>query len=424
MDNFKSLDLVQQHPIVKRFGLITLVIFTVLILLLFLPWQQTVYGTGTLTALNPVQRDYQISATIDGFIEKFYVKENQFVKKGDRLFKMIDLDSQYQSSLYAIKEKSVQKYDNETLKLQNLKENLQSIKQINTITLEIYDKKIIQIQNTLHALQEQKVAIHNTLEIEFINYKRSKSLYDDGIESQRDLELKYSLYLQTKAKFKKIDADIANNKNELAITRQKKENFKNENSVKVNAFKNDILLTQSSIQTIGQNIKTNSINISRYEKREIIAKTDGYVVRIYQNDTNRLTKKGEEILYFSPIVTTRAIRLKISDFHMPLMKVGLRTRIIFYGWPALQISGWPKIKHGTYPGIVTAIERSTYEKGAYYAIITEDVNRSKWPSNKHLKIGTQSSLWVRLATVPIWYEIWRLMFALPPNMTLEKLNEK
>ncbi|MDF1879475.1 hypothetical protein JHD46_07475, partial [Sulfurimonas sp. SAG-AH-194-C20] len=66
----------------------------------------------------------------------------------------------------------------------------------------------------------------------------------------------------------------------------------------------------------------------------------------------------------------------------------------------------------------------TYEKGAYYAIITEDANRSKWPSNQHLKIGTQSSIWVRLATVPIWYEIWRLMFALPPNMTLEKLNEK
>jgi len=424
MDNFKSLELVQQHPIVKRFGLITLVIFTVFILLLFLPWQQTIYGTGTLTAVNPIQRDYQISATIDGFIEKFYVKENQKVKKGDRLFKMVDLDSQYQSSLYSIKEKSVRKYDNDILKLQNLKENLQSIKKINIITLEIYDKKIIQIQNTLQALQEQKIAISNILDIEYINYKRSKSLYKDGIESKRDLELKYSLYLQTKAKYKKIDADIRNNTNELAITIQKKENFKNENSVKINAFKNDILLTKNNIETIGQNIETNSINISRYDKREIVAKTDGYVVRIYQNDKNRLTKKGEKILYFSPIVTKRAIRLKISDFHMPLMKVGLRTRIIFYGWPALQISGWPEIKHGTYPGIVTAIERSAYEAGSYYAIITEDTNRSKWPSNEHLKIGTQASVWVRLATVSIWYEIWRLMFALPPNMTLEKLNEK
>ncbi|MDF1876705.1 biotin/lipoyl-binding protein [Sulfurimonas sp. SAG-AH-194-L11] len=423
MNNFKSLELVQQHPIVKRFALITFAILIVFILLLFLPWQQTIYGTGTLTALNPVQRDYKISATIDGFIEEFYVKENQKVKKGDKLFRMVDLDSQYQNSLRSIKEKSIRKYDNEVSKLENLKENLQSIKKINTITLEIYDKQIIQIKNTLQALQEQKIAISNILDIEYINYKRSKSLHMDGIESKRDLELKYSLYLQTKAKFKKIDADIRNKTNELAITIQKKENFKNENSLKINSLKNDILLTKSSIETIGQNIKTNSINISRYDKREIIAKTDGYVVRIYQNDTNRLTKRGENILYFSPIVTKRAIRLKISDFHMPLMKVGLRTRIIFYGWPALQISGWPEIKHGTYPGIVTAIERSTYEKGAYYAIITEDANRSQWPSNEHLKIGTQASVWVRLATVSIWYEIWRLMFALPPNMTLETSNE-
>ncbi|MDF1879689.1 biotin/lipoyl-binding protein, partial [Sulfurimonas sp. SAG-AH-194-C20] len=291
MNNFKSLELVEQHPIVKRFALITLAIFTVFILLLLLPWQQTIYGTGTLTALNPIQRDYQISATIDGFIEEFYVRENQEVKKGDKLFKMIDLDSQYQSNLNSIKEKSVRKYDNEILKLQNLKENLQSIKNINTITLEIYDKKIIQIKNTLQALKEQKIAIKNILEIEFINYKRSKSLYDDGIESKRDLELKYSLYLQTKAKFKKIGTDIQNNENELAITVQKKENFQNQNSVKINSFKNDILLTKNSIQTLGQNIKTNSINISRYDKREIVAKTDGYVVRIYQNDKNRLTKK-------------------------------------------------------------------------------------------------------------------------------------
>ncbi|MDQ7069002.1 MAG: biotin/lipoyl-binding protein [Sulfurimonas sp.] len=416
MYSFHSLELVKQRPIVKRFVLITFGILSVFIFMLFLPWQQTVYGTGVLTALNPQQRDYHISATIDGFIEEIYVKENQFVKKGDRLFKMVDLDAQYQNSLLSIKNNSIQKYDNETVKLKNLKENLQSQYNIAKITLEIHDKKIAQAKNMLSTLKEQILALKNAKEIAFINYKRIETLHKDGIESKRSLELKYTHYLKINAQYKKMLLDIQNSENELLIAKQNRENFLHSNSVKVNSLKNSILLTQNLLNTFKQDIKRNSINLSRYKKREVLAKTDGYVVRVYLNDQNRLVKRGENILYFSPIVTQRAIRLQVSDFHMPLLKENLNARIIFYGWPALQVSGWPRIQHGTYAGVIRSIERSSHERGAYYAIITEDTSESLWPSSEQLRVGTQASLWVRLSTVPIWYEIWRLMFALPPKM--------
>jgi len=416
MYRFKSLEQVKQHPIVKKFILITLSILGFFILLLFLPWQQTVYGTGVVTALDPLQRDYKIAATIDGFIEEIYVKENQFVKKGEPLFKMVDLDAQYQNSLLSIKNESVRKYENETLKLKNLQENLQNLYEITTITLEIHNKKITQAKNTLKTLQEQYVALKNKKDIALINYTRIKNLYQDGIESKRNLELKYADYLQIQAQYKKVLLDIENSKNELLIRKQEKENFQHSNSVKINSYKNKILFTQNLLNTLKQDIKQNSINLSRYEKREILAKNDGYVVRIYKNDKNRLINKGENILYFSPKVTKRAIRLQVSDFHMPLMKEGLGSRIIFYGWPALQVSGWPKIQHGTYAGIITAIERSSYEKGVYYAIITEDPDESQWPPGDYLKVGTQASVWIKLSTVSIWYEIWRRMFSLPPKM--------
>ena len=99
------------------------------------------------------------------------------------------------------------------------------------------------------------------------------------------------------------------------------------------------MTTQNLAKTLKQTIESESSTISRYMSRDVVAKSDGYVVRIYLNDQNRLVKRGEEILYFSPIVTHRAIRMKVSDFNMPLMKEGLKTRVTFYGWPALQISG-------------------------------------------------------------------------------------
>lgn len=87
MEQFRALKLVEQNIFVRKFVFITFSIISIFILMLFLPWQQTVRGVGTLTALDPTQRDYYVVATVDGFIEEFYVQENQFVKKGDKLFR-------------------------------------------------------------------------------------------------------------------------------------------------------------------------------------------------------------------------------------------------------------------------------------------------------------------------------------------------
>lgn len=416
MAEFRSLELVRQHSIVRRYVRITLGIFVVFFLILLLPWEQTAKGVGTLTAFDPRERDYRITATVDGFIDTFYVQENQFVKKGDKLFRMRDLDAEYENRLMSIRQKSIHKYNNTLVKLENLKENLKSQKKVYDAGLEIYKKKIAKLKNSLSALEEQRHVLKNKRELELTNYKRSKILYKNGTESKRDLELKKNTYLNTKAQYQKIVADIKNIEYDLEIEKDEKTKFINETEQSMNAIKNDILSTENLAKTLKQSIEKESTTISRYMSRDVLAKSDGYVVRIYLNDQNRLVKRGEQILYFSPIVTQRAIRMKVSDFNMPLMKEGLKARIIFYGWPALQISGWPKIKHGTYAGIIRNIERTAHEENVYYAVIVEDPDEESWPANESLRIGTHASLWIRLSVVNIWYEIWRLMVAQPPKM--------
>lgn len=159
MREFQSLMLVKQHPVVKKFVQITLVIFVIFFLLLLLPWEQTAKGVGVLTAYDPRQRDYKIVAPVDGYIETFYVQENQFVKKGEKLFRMRDLDAEYENRLLSIREQSRQKHENTLMKLENLKENLESQKQVYRVGLEIYDKKIAQLKNSELALKEQAVVL-------------------------------------------------------------------------------------------------------------------------------------------------------------------------------------------------------------------------------------------------------------------------
>lgn len=69
------------------FGIL-IIVFT----LFFTPWTQTASGIGTMTTLNPHDRTQNITALVKGRINKWYVQEGAFVKKGDPLVEIIDND--------------------------------------------------------------------------------------------------------------------------------------------------------------------------------------------------------------------------------------------------------------------------------------------------------------------------------------------
>lgn len=416
MYDYKVYRALKPRPFVKKNIRITMIMIVAIIMMLWLPWQQTVKGVGTLTAFNPAERNYKIVATIDGFIDTVDVEENQFVKQGQRLFSMKDLDSTYGQRLKGILNEYHNTLENTNESYLNIENNIVQQKNSIRIGMEVYDTKLIQLQNRLKAHKQQQKALVNQHEIEKINYKRAQRLFKDGIESKRDLELKKFTALKTEAKAKKISIDIENIYNEIDITKKEKARFGNESELKLNSIQNKLLSMQSSKNKLQQQIDKNSVTLSRYQSKESIAKSDGYVMRVYQSDQNKLLKKGDEVLYFAPKVNERSILLKVPIFNMPLIKEGLTVRIMFYGWPALYISGWPMISHSTYGGIIKSIEHTSHEKGAYYAVVVEDKDDDPWPDDKYLRMGTEASVWVRLQTVPVWYELWRMLAAQPPKM--------
>ena len=67
---------------------------TVLIIafLIFVPWVQTTMGGGTVTALNPNDRQQNINALVSGRIMEWYVQDGSRVKAGDPIVRIIDND--------------------------------------------------------------------------------------------------------------------------------------------------------------------------------------------------------------------------------------------------------------------------------------------------------------------------------------------
>lgn len=65
------------------------------IIILLLPWRQTISGRGTVTALRPEDRPQTIQNQIGGRIEYWAVREGEQVKKGDTILVLSETSQSY-----------------------------------------------------------------------------------------------------------------------------------------------------------------------------------------------------------------------------------------------------------------------------------------------------------------------------------------
>lgn len=403
------------NPWVHRLWIITVGIIAILVMMLFLPWEQTVRGEGQLMAQNPSERGYMIAATVDGFVDKLYVRENQKVKRGDPLFEMVDLDQNYSERIERMDQNLKQQMVHTQEEYSTLIKNRDnSVEQMAT-GKELYAKKYQQGLETLKSLEFRKSAVSENYRVERLNYERVKTLYEESIESKRSLERAENSYIKAKTELDKVNVEIDIQKRQLEIIETEKEQFLLDASNKVRMIENTMNSSQVRLHSLRRDGERQESDIARYATSDVKAEKDGYVMRVLVNDKNRYVPKGEPVIHFAPNVTKRMILMKISDFHMPLIKPGLPVRIRFYGWPTLQISGWPKIQFGTFAGTIERVDPIAFEEGWYYAYIVENPDEP-WPSDNDLRIGTRATVWARLSTVPIWYQLWRTMNAIPPKM--------
>ncbi len=415
-ETFSKLDLA---PAVKKAATITGVIIGAFIMMLFLPWEQTTKGEGKLIAYHPNERDYNILAPISGLVREYNVTEEQFVTEGTLLFEMVDMDSEYLPKLGAIMENIDTRRNNIRDSLAILDERRSNLQENLTTGLEIHDKKIQQIEDRLKVLHLKVRSQESNHKTAVAHFERVSKLFAEGIESQRSYEVAKNDSIKIGLELESTRIDIATESKNLQIHQKEKARFLNEHQNRIQELSSAILDAENSFKMLDQEHKHASIDFSRNSAAKVFATKDGYVMRVLKNDRDHYVKQGEPILHFTPEVTKKALLLRIRSIDMPLMKTGLPVRIQFYGWPSLQVSGWPKITYGTFGGVVEKIDPIAHANGTYYVYVVEDP-KEPWPSNDVLKIGTDASAWVRLSTVSIGYEIWRLHNALPPSMITKK----
>ncbi len=96
----EMLDIHDLPDAAKVFTRLAVIFFLfILIFLTAVPWQQTASGGGKVMAYLPQDRVQNIHASVSGRIKKWYVREGSFVKKGDPILEIVDIDPNYLSRL-------------------------------------------------------------------------------------------------------------------------------------------------------------------------------------------------------------------------------------------------------------------------------------------------------------------------------------
>ncbi len=422
LETYKTVKGLNERPHYKTLNKVIVGSCIFAVIFLFVPWTQNISGSGAVTTLKPNQRPQTIHTAIAGRIEKWYIQEGDFVKKGDTILFISEVkDDYFDPNLMAntqnqvdAKKSSLQSYDG---KVGALETQMSELSKERSLKLQQAQNKIKQGILKIQSDSIDLEAVKTQLRISTTQFNRSTQLNKEGLKPLTDVEEKRLKLQEVQAKIITQENKVLTAQNELLNTKMEINRLNAEYSEKIskaNSDKYTALSNQFDTEAQVNKLENQYVNYSiRNGMYYIKAPQDGYVNRALQSGLGELIKEGTPIVSIMPADYDIAVESYVNPIDLPLLKKGERVRVWFDGWPTIVFSGWPDMSYGTFGGRVVAIENFISPNGKYRILIAPDSKEAKWP--KQLSIGAGAQTLALLETVPIGFEIWRVLNGFPPN---------
>lgn len=422
LDRYETVRNLSNRPHYKILNKIIIGTSILGIIALFLPWTQNISGSGAVTTLKPNQRPQSIQSVISGRIEKWYVQEGDFVKKGDTILFISEIKEDYMDpnlvqntkNQVEAKKNSLESYGD---KVTTLSSQIQAIENEQKLKLEQARNKVRQSLLKIQSDSIDLVAAKTQLRIANTQYNRAVQLNKEGLKPLTDVEEKRLKQQDVDAKIITQENKYLTSKNEYINAKVEINRISAEYSEKVAKAKSDQFTTLSNKYDTEAQVNKLENQYTNYSLRNgmyyIKAAQNGYINRALQAGIGETIKEGTPIATIMPSQYDIAVETFINPIDLPLIKKGATVRIWFDGWPTIVFAGWPDMSYGTFGGRVVAIENFISPNGKYRILIAPDPTEAKWP--KQLSIGSGAQTIALLDTVPIWFEIWRTLNGFPPN---------
>ncbi len=261
---------------------------------------------------------------------------------------------------------------------------------------DIDDQLIVRLQLQLDAARRKIEASQEAVTTAQIDYERQKDLFGEGLASQLSFE-------QARIKVQQMTVSLEEARSEF-----------------------------NQAETA----------LSRQGSQLVVAPRNGTIIHVEAGDTATIVSAGQPLATFMPADTERAVEIMIDGRDIGLVHPGRQVRLQFEGWPAFQFSGRPDLAVGTFRGEVVFVEPSARLDGRFRVLVKEPLNSEDclesevingiprmgecgWPPESFVRLGATVRGWILLETVPLGFELWRLLNSFPPiNVTNASSSEE
>lgn len=423
--SFEAIYLIHQRHKVKYYFM---AIMLILVLMFFLPWTQNIKSNGNITTLKQEHRPQNINSPIPGKINKWYVKEGDFVKKDDTILVLTEIKEEYLDPNLIPRTQNQLEAKNESIlfyqgKIRVTDMQMENLKQAQKLKIEQLQNKITQLDNKLLGEKAELKASENETTLLKDQYERQLNMYHQGLVSQTQLQQRDIQYQNALAKKIMIENKIAQTQQELLNIRIEQNSTAQEYTEKINKTEGDKFQYLSQVANAQAEVSKLENQVSNYTIRNdmyiVTAPQDGQIVQANKSGIGEILKDGETITIIVPTRVDYAVEMFVKPMDLPLINIGQSVRFTFDGFPAIVFSGWPESSYGTFSGKVVFFENTIGDNGMYRVLVAEDKVIKRWPDQ--LKLGTGAKGILLLKDVPIWYELWRNINGFPPDFyTSEK----
>jgi adhesin transport system membrane fusion protein len=392
------------------------------LVMLFLPWTQNISSRGLVTTLQLNKRPQTIQSQIPGRIEEWFVREGDFVKKGDTILRISEIKSDYFDTQLAERtnDQIVAKSGSEEAyrkKTKALKRQILALKKEQNLKLQQARNKVLQaflkVKSDSIDLETAKL---NT-RIAQRQFDRISLLKNEGLKAVKDVEAIKIKLQETQAKAISQQNKLLSSKNDIINAQVEISRITMSYTDKISKTESDLYSAQSNTLNTKAQVSKLQSTFANYTKRNsllyITAPQNGYINKAIVGGIGASFKEGAPLVGIMPNVYDLAVETFVKPIDLPLIHIGEKVRVQFDGWPAIVFNGWPNVSYGTYGAKVIAIENYISKNGKYRVLLAPDEKDHPWPDI--IRVGSGAQTIALLKDVPIWFELWRQLNSFPPN---------
>ena len=425
--------------ILSRITLLTIMVLPVI--LLFVPWTQTVYGSGKAIAFNPVHRPQFLVSPIEGRIKKWHVVEGTRVKAGDRIVEMVDNDPNLELRLLDEERAILDRLRAAEERVRDIDARIRNLRNSRQLALDVQRSVLRQEQARVQSSEQELLEVQAILDAAEPNYRRQQELFQSkqgSLVSQRDVELARQNLETAKAKLRQAEAKVRIAHAGEKASQDNLAKIDADTAAMINLETANSRSADAEVASVKRDRAQIEVRIARQRAQYIDAPADGTVLRLLANAESGglLVRPGERLAILVPDIPDLNQRVKsevanrrpedrsidpgivtelmIDGNDLPLVKLGDMVRLQFEGWPAVQFSGWPSVAVGTFAGRVYLVDPTADDKGRFRILVEQHPDHPSWPDEQFLRQGVRAQGWVILEQVSLGYEFWRQLNGFPP----------